>query len=535
MDAPKATTQYLPPELIDLILEELRPDGSRNLPSHIRDSPSEAEADDDFTHPNHDLASCALVCRDWRELSRRHLFHAMSFSFKPDSKQLIAYEENTGESIITDYQRSLKTLDMLATFLEDNPHIAQYVATLTLYMDPFNNLIGTPYRSKMYYSPLPSVLGRISSALSPRLEAMEFCNVILDEDAFDNEPHAWTGVFPPIDSVVLQYDLRSRVGKTTISNILTFFSSIGSLVLDDLCLWDDNIGEGAVPNHLKITNLVLRDTSIIEQLVPMGSINQPLKEIYSLAFELYQKAGEADLESMNDLLSECGDHLEEFSADLFPVDTEDLDPDDEPFSFDFSECHRLERIIFSLPVYPVGYANYSELNRDTWDSLITTFLEYPPPNLKNLELMIEQGSGRLKEFEWNTPEILELEGVLLRLSSLERVRLTPWFEPDNYAAKFTGDEDPERVEEDASYDTSNFSSDSWLDPEFAMKLFAGMLLTSKLWVCGENSFHPRMCMVAATPEMRSAVPPAFFAYARDVMKEARRRRKIHLQADALLG
>ena len=74
----------LPPELLDLIFKEMRPDDDEDLLSYgergIEDREREANSK---SHPNHDLTSCALVNHRWRDLARRHLFHAISFSFPP--------------------------------------------------------------------------------------------------------------------------------------------------------------------------------------------------------------------------------------------------------------------------------------------------------------------------------------------------------------------------------------------------------------------------------------------------------------------
>jgi len=84
----------LPLELIDIIFGQLRPDETVDLAADIE----VRDTGIDVPHPNHDLASCSLVCRDWWELSRRHLFHNIAFSFRPEIDALRLYEAYTGNA-----------------------------------------------------------------------------------------------------------------------------------------------------------------------------------------------------------------------------------------------------------------------------------------------------------------------------------------------------------------------------------------------------------------------------------------------------
>jgi len=139
---------YLPPEIIDLVLEELRPAKDAQLVANLRARQSGSEQ----PHPNHDLTSCALVCRAWRELSSRHLFHGLAFTFRPSFDTL---EEFEGENIENHPPpRTLKTLEEFNVFLRDNLHVARYVTRLVLAMYPFTRIYDN-YDSPLFK--LPSV------------------------------------------------------------------------------------------------------------------------------------------------------------------------------------------------------------------------------------------------------------------------------------------------------------------------------------------------------------------------------------------
>jgi len=187
---------------------------------------------------------------------------------------------------------------------------------------------------------------------------------------------------------------------------------------------------------------------------------------------------------MKDLIRECSASLEEFRYGLLcPVIDDVVD-----ISLDFSSCERLRDITLDVPVFPRGFSAGEELNRLLWTGLATTFSAYAPPNLERLYLIIDQGSGRLKQFEYNTLEIINLESVLLNLRSLRRVHLIPTFQP--YADEYNGEEDAEQVAKDANIDITGVGPNGWIDRVFSVKLFPRLILDNKLIVEGEDTLFP---------------------------------------------
>ncbi len=110
----------IPPETIEILLEILRLDDEAELTRDIDEAhQSTAEV---LPHPNHDLASCTLVCRDRRELTRRHIFHYIAIPFRPATKDLRRYESQGGRTDLV--LRKLKTIHKSFAFLLDHQEIA---------------------------------------------------------------------------------------------------------------------------------------------------------------------------------------------------------------------------------------------------------------------------------------------------------------------------------------------------------------------------------------------------------------------------
>lgn len=120
-------------DIVDLILEKLAP------------------ADDEWERlgydpvkPKADLASCSLVCRLWYEVSRRHLFRSVLYSFTseedvPGPESLHLAQEGKWELFRSQQNvdnpsvmKPRKTLPKLIQFLRDRPKLASSIRQLSL-------------------------------------------------------------------------------------------------------------------------------------------------------------------------------------------------------------------------------------------------------------------------------------------------------------------------------------------------------------------------------------------------------------------
>ena len=117
-----------------------------------------------------------------------------------------------------------------------------------------------------------------------------------------------------------------------------------------------------------------------------------------------------------------------------------------------------------------------------------------PPNLQIFNLVLNQGTALLKNFEYDTPEIVELETTLLRLEHLKSVILCPVYTPDDCGTLDPDDIHPEALtdDEDEGTDISNLGETGVMDWEFILCVFASLLAEGKAVIetegCSEDTF-----------------------------------------------
>lgn len=187
------TNLRIPFDVVDIILENLAPpDGEWERLGY------------DPERPKHTLSSCSLVCRAWYDLSRRHIFRDVLYSFTP-SENLSQDSENVDFAgsgrwrilpswkNVTDTRvmEPCKTLQMFLRFLHNNPTLASRIRWLSLrcapdgWHYPTAEKAGWPvdfsYLNRRKYIP-PSVLILLLIAL-PNLTTLRLRDIHLRRDA----------------------------------------------------------------------------------------------------------------------------------------------------------------------------------------------------------------------------------------------------------------------------------------------------------------------------------------------------------------
>ena len=100
------------PEILDRIFI--------HLPSRLENSP---RIEDDWRRDKTDLFSCSLVCREWKDEVRRHIFHTITYSF------------NCVHATVGHYWTIERALQKFIEFLRSSPDICRLVRRLNLICD----------------------------------------------------------------------------------------------------------------------------------------------------------------------------------------------------------------------------------------------------------------------------------------------------------------------------------------------------------------------------------------------------------------
>lgn len=499
-----------------MVIQELAPDSDFYFPSKLPDPQGDPPPSD--THPHHDIASCALVSRDWSLVARRHLFSTFPVTFRPGIKRIEAREDAEESVLLTLDQSNRKTLEAVVEFFKAHPHLVVYIRRLIFQMDHFRNELGS-----LCDFPHPSAAASIIGMCdTTRLRSIEFRDVILDALAPPNyvasPTPAWVGSLEPVEQLTITFDrhmdesaLRSDnqtsddyVDPIHIRNILTLFRTVNSVYFSNIQFesgGETDERKRALPKSLQITDLVLESVFPLSAFHPVGPSNISFSRLECLEIDCGREMTLEDISDIRQMLLVCSKTLQDFSMEVY-----------EPTalsSLNFSTFESLSNVTFVIPVYPRGYVGRHSLNAEIWSRLITLLSERPPPNLAYFQLNIDQGGGRLKSFDWNTPEIRQLETVLANMASLQIVTIEPRFTPDIWDDEETmGEEDEDMVEDDAEWDISHLEEGDWIDLEFSLKLFAGLAARNRLYVRGYRSFYRGETFVNITDMNEEDLPDA---------------------------
>lgn len=302
----------LPPELIDIILRQVAPKLDDDFPSRVW-WPDSINTN---PHPNHDIASCALVCRDWCVIARPYLFRTLSCSFRAAFEELDERIEVYVDVMPQSY-RDQKTLDELVEFLRNHPHLARYVTQLILHMNPAFEI----YDDWTVRFPHPSLLIDVVNALPRKtLRTIELDGVILDRAAF--RTHSWFGCLGSIDTVAVTYDSELRFdGLSPLSNLLLMFKFINTLKLAHMNVAQDN-DDPFLFHGTQITTLQIFEVFSMVPLAPRTADAVVLRSIENLVIKNPAMPGFEDVESLNEALSVrgMGETLKHLELGIDPFD-----------------------------------------------------------------------------------------------------------------------------------------------------------------------------------------------------------------------
>lgn len=507
MDSSSCLISRLPREVFDLILEVLRPSG---LPDMYPRLPR-----NDFSSDNTALACCSLVCKAWRDSSRRHLFHSITFSFsahKPYDEDdfggfsLSALEPDEVDIAIPGHGR---TLDDFVVFLQDHKELAQYISTLSLVMDRFDPFdVFTLGNIKF---PTPSVFLDIFTALRPfgRLKTLNLGRMFVDTVAVRPPRAVLKEALPELDTLCISYSGTSMTNPAQLRNILSMFTSLRKLSFVETQFIPET-SVSIIPEDVHATELEIFSTPRIQFFEPPPSGGVPLASIFRslrlLVLKSFGRPTYATPEIINRILLESGHILEEFHYDQFLCISDDEIEDD--FGLQLSKCTALRTLVLTFPVHPVGLSpNQEPANRRTWRG-ITQFLTYsPPPNVEHIDIFVDQGRGDFKRFAYLSLGNVAFEKALIQMSSLKTVHVEPCFTQHLAIHRRQG----------------GVKWNEWLDPELPMMFLAGMLFLDKpkVWIGGDNSLYDvAMSFGREVPESEKGTFQWRFMQERELKSEA---------------
>lgn len=231
----------LPPELLDIVFDNLQPTDSTNAYETIS-WPRAQEV-------HKSLSACTLVSRSWYPLAREHLFRDVVYSFQrpPDggpaawadsamdaSHRWAAYAGINPDDYNGPRMRRipLKTLQMFLDFVQQSPATRRSIRKLTLSAYP----AGTPGSETDWPFALriwthkddavdPTLLMSLLSSL-PRVESVRFYDVIV------TQPRATQFFLPTLSVRELKIvSMNTLISSHRICNLITYFAEVGTCSL----------------------------------------------------------------------------------------------------------------------------------------------------------------------------------------------------------------------------------------------------------------------------------------------------------------
>lgn len=482
----------LPLDIVDIVFEELWLQAQENAEFPIKvEDPGEPESTNEPPHPNHDLASCSLVSRDWRELSLRHLFHTITITVRPwmTMDTILTIKKISADWLISTRAMECKTLKDIRKGLIRYPVISKYVTKLTLSMRSLGHLAS---RTTGEFRPTLSFAGFTEAFTAVRFERLEdftLRNIQFDEGSFGPEPPVLT-IAPTCNLKWLRFLVPTssyiEIRPKHIRHFYPFFNSIEGLVIDGIDLYADH---KLMPLPPGLRSLILLGTLAFNN--PECSAVEGYEGLSTLKIGPGQPLeGTEPLESVLAAVEQCQSTLEVFNYEFLDLAEPDgrayMDDHWNIYSLDLSACHSLHTVVLTICVYP-ELTNDTPLGRsndEIWSKLADAFTNFPPPALRDLTFVFHQICHRPAPFEFSSPHIIRLEGALARLPNLQRVHLLP-----------------RRIEEysDSSSDDGFYSrrfvyqnprEDRWCDGRFPFILFAGLLVDRKIVVQGGYPSKP---------------------------------------------
>ena len=182
------------PEILDRIFI--------HLPSRLENSP---RIEDDWRRDKTDLFSCSLVCREWKDEVRRHIFHTITYSF------------NCVHATVGHYWTIERALQKFIEFLRSSPDICRLVRRLNLICDMH------AVDARVDWKDVYSIIELLQNVEWVMLH-MSRCTVLsLSHLLFDSRSPLWTSVVG-IDHVLESPLLSSRL--STCSQASTLYVSL---------------------------------------------------------------------------------------------------------------------------------------------------------------------------------------------------------------------------------------------------------------------------------------------------------------------
>ena len=270
------------PEILDRIFI--------HLPSRLENSP---RIEDDWRRDKTDLFSCSLVCREWKDEVRRHIFHTITYSF------------NCVHATVGHYWTIERALQKFIEFLRSSPDICRLVRRLNLICDMH------AVDARVDWRDVYSIIELLQNVEWVMLHDVPLHSIILEPPALRFSISTWD----------LSGGHRSCFGEPSfVLAAVNMFTSIDRLFLD--CgPWERPIDDPshnlppACPTIRDLTLEALEDsncaTVFYDALRRSGSLDGPLKIIQ---FAGYTRE---EVVEFFDFLWDAGKHLTELNLDIY--------------------------------------------------------------------------------------------------------------------------------------------------------------------------------------------------------------------------